>query len=306
VAILLFLGLAALIMRYSICPSQARYPEWIVQKERMLANKLRGAGFPGESAMVLERYLQMSNTNPQEWSKIAYTIGQLYMEAKDYEKAVPWLYEVELADPDTGLASKVSQLIVTCLERLGRYQAAEYALTARTALDPNQLRQETQGDKMIAQIGQDIITLNQFNQVLDELPPWIKKELSDTEKKREFAEQYIAEELLYRKGLKLGYEENPASRKKIEQFKRQLVIAQVRKTEIEDKLTIDDADVKNYFIAHQNRYKDPNQKDPPEFEEIKERVKEDYEHSKMQQMYQELIRQVLLSTDVKLNLENVN
>jgi hypothetical protein len=228
------------------------------------------------------------------------------MEAKDYEEALPWLYRAELSGPDAELKSQVGPFIITCLERLGHYQAAEYALKARTALDPNQFSSETEGDKVVAKIEEDIITLNQINQAFDGLPPWIKKEFSDPGKKREFAKQYIAEELLYRKGVKLGYAKNPANLKKVEQFKRQLVIGQIQKEEIEDKVTIDEADVKNFFIAHQEDYKDPNQKDLPDFEKIKDRVKEDYKHVKIQKLYQDLIQRSLSSTDVKLYLENVN
>ncbi|MGA1791249.1 MAG: hypothetical protein ACMUIM_07170, partial [bacterium] len=265
--LLLFLGLAALIIYYSGNVSREIHPEWLVEKERKLANKLKGVGLLRASAGSFERYLEMADLPPKERSRIAYTIGQLYMEVQDYEKALPWLYEAELTDPDTALATKLNALIITCLERLGRYQAAEYALKARTALDSNKLSEESQGENIVARIGQDVITLNQINQAFDALPPWIKQEISEPAKKKEFARQYIAEEILYKKGLKLGFERDPANLKKIEQFKRQLIITQVREKELEGKLSIDDADVKNYFLAHQKQYQDPNQERPPVFEE---------------------------------------
>lgn len=304
--LLLFFILTFLIIRYPDYRSQARHPEWFIQKERTLANKLRGAGLLRQAAKAFESYLEMSDITPSELGKIACTIGQLYMEAKDYEKALPWLYRAELSDPGAELKSQVGPLIIACLERLGHYQAAEYALKARTALDPNQFDSETEGDKVVAKIGQDIITLNHINQAFDGLPPWIKKELSGPEKKREFAKQYIAEEILYKKGVKLGYAKDPVNLKKVDQFKRQLVIGQIQKNEIEDMLTIDEADVKNFFIAHQEDYKDPNQKELPDFEKIKSRVQEDYRQLKIQKLYQDLIQQSLSGTDVKLYLENVN
>ena len=304
--LLLFLGLAALIIHYSGNASRERQPEWLVEKERKIANKLKGVGLLRASAESFERYLEMADMPPKERSKIAYIIGQLYMEVQDYEKALPWLYEAELTDTDTALASKLNALIITCLERLGRYQAAEYALKARTALDSNKLTEESKGENIVARIGQDVITLNQINQAFDALPPWIKPEFSEPAKKREFARQYIAEEILYKKGLKLGFERGPANLKKIEQFKRQLIVTQVREKELEGKLAIDDADVKNYFLAHTQQYQDPNQENPPAFEEIKERVRDDYRMAKVQQRFQELIQQTLSSKDIKLYLENVH
>jgi len=306
IIVLLSLGLVFLVIHYSCNTSRKGNPDWLVEKERKLANKLKGVGLLSASAESFERYLEMADLPAKERSKIAYTIGQLYMEAQDYEKALPWLYETELTDPDTKLADKLNALIITCLERLGRYQAAEYALKARTALDSNKMTEESQGDNIVARIGQDVITLNQINQAFDALPPWIKQELSEPAKKKEFARQYIAEEILYKKGLKLGFERDPANLKKIEQFKRQIIVSQVREKELEGKLAIDDADVKNYFLAHPQQYQDPNQKNPPAFEEIKERVKEDYRMAKVQQRFQELIQQTLSSKDIKLYLENVH
>ncbi|MGA1839843.1 MAG: hypothetical protein ACMUIU_04375 [bacterium] len=304
--LLLFFVLAFLIIRNPCGQFLAKHPEWFLQRERMLANKLRGVGLQRQAARAFESYLKESDIAPGEMGKIAYTIGQMYMESKDYEEALPWLYRAELSGPDTELKSKLGPLIITCLERLGHYQAAEYALKSRTALDPNQFGSETEGNKVVARIGQDIITLSQINEAFDGLPPWIKKEFAEPGKKKEFAKQYIVEEILYRKGLKLGYTKDPANIKKVEQFKRQLIIGQIQKEEIEEKLTVDEADVKNYFIAHQEDYKDPNQKLLPNFEEIKNRITEDYKHVKIQKMYQDLIQQTLSGTDVKLYLENVN
>lgn len=303
----LFFALAAIIIKSTKGSFNKGAPAWIPQKERYLANKLKGVGLLEQSARAYERYLQRADISPREWSRIAYTIGQTYMEAKKYEQALTWFYQVELADPGTSLATEAGPLIITCLERLGRHQAAEYALKARTSLDPNdKMTEEDKGGKIVARIGKDTIYLNQIDKALEGLPDWMKKEFSDPVKKRDFAKQYIAEELIYRKGVKLGYADDPRIREDVERITRQLVISQVSKTEIEDKIDIDDEDVKNYFIAHKDEYKDPTQDAPPEYEKVKDMVKEDYRRAKIRQGYQELILHSLSSADVSLYLENVN
>lgn len=304
--LLLFIGIAVLILqvtRRGECPADKGI---LTDKEqRALANKLKGVGLPKEAAEAFEQYLKTAGISEKERSNIAYNIGQLYMEAKEYEKALPWLYRVEIFDPKTKLASSVSSQIITCLERLGKHAAAEYALHARTSLDPNSISEETKGSEIVAEIGDEKIYLNEINSALDDLLPFLKEDFSDIEKKREFARHYIAEELLFRKGVKLDYLNDPEVRKRIEHLKRQIVIDQIRKRDIEDKMVIDEEDVKNYFLAHINQYKDPNKEEPPPFEDIKDRVFNEYRMKKIQQGYQELIQQSLTGTDVKLYLERV-
>jgi hypothetical protein len=62
--LLLFFALAFLIVWYPCYRSQVKHPEWFIQKERTLANKLRGAGLLRQAAKAFESYLEVSDIEP--------------------------------------------------------------------------------------------------------------------------------------------------------------------------------------------------------------------------------------------------
>jgi peptidyl-prolyl cis-trans isomerase C len=222
---------------------------------RELANKLKSVGIAEEAARQYENYFNTAQTDKRTRSNIAYTLGKLYMEEENYEKALSWFYRVDIIDPNTPLKSEVGSKIVHCLETLERFHAAEYALEARSSLQENQ-QEETKGNKVVAEIGNDRITLREVDEAIDELPPWMKEQFKGKEKKVEFMKKYVADELFYRKAKKLEYDKDGELRKKSTQFMKQLMINKILEEEIKDKIAIEEDDLKNYFKANQNRYKE--------------------------------------------------
>ncbi|MCK5421385.1 MAG: peptidyl-prolyl cis-trans isomerase, partial [Deltaproteobacteria bacterium] len=225
---------------------------------RNLANKLKSVGITEEAVKQYENYFNTAMVDKRTRSNLAYTVGKLYMEEGHYEKALSWLYRVDIIDPDTSLKSEVSSKIVHCLETLGRFHAAEYALEARSSFQEDS-GEETRGGKVIAEIGSRKITLREVDEAIDELPPWIKEQFKGKEKKVEFMKKYVADELFYRKAKKLEYDKDTELRKKTSHFMKQLMVNKVLEEDIKDKLTIEEDDLKNYFKANQERYKERSQ-----------------------------------------------
>ncbi len=222
---------------------------------RNLANKLKSVGITEEAIKQYENYFNTAMVDKKTRSNLAYTVGKLYMEEGNYEKALSWLYRVDIIDPDTSLKSEVSSKIVHCLETLGRFHAAEYALEARSSLQENR-GEETKGSKVVAEIGSREITLREVDEAIDELPPWMKEQFKGKGKKVEFMKKYVADELFYRKAKKLEYDKDGELRNKTAHFMKQLMVNKILEEEIKDKLTIEEDDLKNYFKANRDRYKE--------------------------------------------------
>ena len=222
---------------------------------RNLANKLKSVGITEEAIKQYENYFNTAMVDKRTRSNLAYTVGKLYMEEGHYEKALSWLYRVDMIDPDTSLKSEVGSKIVHCLETLGRFHAAEYALEARSSLREDR-GDETKGGNVVAEIGSREITLREVDEALDELPPWMKEQFKGKEKKVEFMRKYVADELFYRKAKKLEYDKDNELRNKTAQFMKQLMVNKILEKEIKDKLAVADDDLKNYFKANQDRYKE--------------------------------------------------
>jgi len=142
---------------------------------RDLANKLKSVGITKEAIKQYENYCNTAQIDKRTRSNLAYTLGKLYIEEGNYERALSWLYRVDMIDPDNPLKSEVGSKIVHCLETLGKFHAAEYALDARSALKGNRA-EEIKGSKVVAEIGNSKITLREVDEALDQLPPWMKEQ----------------------------------------------------------------------------------------------------------------------------------
>ncbi|MBW2183654.1 MAG: peptidyl-prolyl cis-trans isomerase [Deltaproteobacteria bacterium] len=225
---------------------------------RELANKLKSVGIADEAIKQYENYFNTTQVDKRTRSNLAYTLGKLYLEESNYERALSWFYRVDMIDPKTPLKSEVGSKIVHCLEMLGKFHAAEYALEARSSLEENQ-QGELKGGTLVAEIGSRKITLREVDEALDALPPWMKEQFKGSEKKLEFMKKYVSDELFYRKAKKLEYDKDGELRKKTADFMKQLMISKVLEEELKDKITVEEDDLKNYFKANQEHYKEKAQ-----------------------------------------------
>ncbi len=225
---------------------------------RELANKLKSVGIADEAIKQYENYFNTTQVDKRTRSNLAYTLGKLYLEEGNYERALSWFYRVDMIDPKTPLKSEVGSKIVHCLEMLGKFHAAEYALEARSSLEENQ-QGELKGGTLVAEIGSRKITLREVDEALDALPPWMKEQFKGSEKKLEFMKKYVSDELFYRKAKKLEYDKDGELRKKTADFMKQLMISKVLEEELKDKITVEEDDLKNYFKANQEHYKEKAQ-----------------------------------------------
>ena len=222
---------------------------------RELASKLKSVGLNREAIKAYEDFFNTAQLDKQTRANSAYTVGKLYMEEGNYEKALNWLYRVDIIDPDTPLKSELSSKIVHCLEELGKFHAAEYALDARSTLAENP-EEEQKGEKVVAEIGSRKITLAQVDEAFQELPPWIQEQFKTKEKRVEFLKKFVADELFYRKAQKLEYDKDTTLRKKTALFMKQQMINRILEEELKDKTAIQEDDLTNYFEANKEHYKE--------------------------------------------------
>jgi parvulin-like peptidyl-prolyl isomerase len=160
---------------------------------------------------------------------------------------------VEVEYPQTELAADVGQKVVACLENLGMTSQAQYELESRTAIHPEGEKAE-KGGVVVAKIGKDEITMGEIDAALDKLPDWMRKQYQSGEGKLEFAKQYVANELLYRKAKRLGLDTTPDMRLKIADLTKNLLVQKVIEDELKKEVKINPADVKLYYDANKDKY----------------------------------------------------
>lgn len=264
-----------------------------------IASRLKGTGLGLAAAKFYENVLEGSRISDKERSNIHYNIAKIYFENGKHEDALGHLYSAELLYPKSELKNEIGELIMNSLERLGRKSAAEYALESRSGM-----KKDDVGDKIVAEIGEQKITLNEFSEYLDRVPEWMRNEKFKTkEGKEEFLKKYVAEILLYRKAEKEGLSKEEPVQKRLKDLERELLIQTILEREIKSKVDIDEETIKLYFKANKDKYKEKNKE--VDFESVKERVKKDLFTEKMQGALSEMINQMITTSGVRLYPETI-
>lgn len=254
VAIAMFASLVFLLVRPASQKETSVLANWTPEKQFRYANTLVSKGLKHEALDAYEKYMEMIDASPENRAKVAYQMGSIYMDLGEYEKALASFYRVDMEDSDTELAPEVGQKVVACLERLGMTSQARYELESRTAMGEKETEDKGEGfGPVIARIGKEEVRLSAINEALDQLAPWMKKQYESDEGKVEFVRQYIANELLYRKAKRLGYENDADVRVKLQDLTKQVLVQKVVMDEI-GKVIIDPRDVKLYYDAYKDKY----------------------------------------------------
>jgi tetratricopeptide (TPR) repeat protein len=255
VAIVMFVPLVLLItLRSSLSKDTSAVAYWTAEKQFQYANTLASKGLKREALNAYEKYMDLISASPADRAKVAYQMGTIHMDLGEYEKALASFYRVDMENPDTELAPEVGQKIVACLERLGMTSQARYELESRTAIGKKKPDDAERGlGPVIARIGKEEVRMSAINEALDQLPAWMRKQYESDEGKVDFARQYIANELLYRKANRLGYGDDPDVRVKVRDLTKQVLVQKITMEEI-GKIIIDPRDVKLYYDAYKDKY----------------------------------------------------
>jgi len=264
IVLLMFAGLCVLIINCKrlcgpgssspasgMCPVPGSQQSWSAEQDEEYANKLASKGLKGLAVRAYEDYLENSGISSQRRAKICYRIADLYLDMAEYEKALGFLYRVEIEYPGTELSAEIGEKIVNCLENIGMVSQARYELESRTGLGQ---AEDNKGSVVIARVGKNEITQAELDQALERLQPWVKKQFSSEEGTLEFARQFVATEVLYSKAKRLGYDKDPEVRLQIENILKQLLVRKIMEKELNDKVKINPADVELYYQANKDKY----------------------------------------------------
>lgn len=262
---------------------------------REVASKLKSAGALDEAAALYEVYLATTDAPAKTRANVAYSLGSTYLDGGRYEKALRWFYEAESLGVGE-LRDQLAKKIVHSLESLGRYHSAKAVLDSRVALDAADAVKRSEDDPVVAKIGDEEIYRSQVLRLLDDLPPQMASQLAGAGQRGELLKKYVADELLWRKAVKLEYDKKPEVRRSYEALLKQLAISKFVEDEVMSQIKVDPQDLENFFEAHREQY----EKDGEKLEKMPPEVERDYRMAKVQSAYQEVIDSELKTEDVKL------
>jgi peptidyl-prolyl cis-trans isomerase C len=110
-------------------------------------------------------------------------------------------------------------------------------------------RGESKSGPVVAHVGGETITADEFKKRLDETSPFLRARYTTVERKKEFLENLIRNELLAQEAQRQGLDKSPSVR---EQMKRAMIQELIRK-QLDEKLTgadLAEADVKAFYDQH--------------------------------------------------------
>lgn len=111
-------------------------------------------------------------------------------------------------------------------------------------------KQKATSSSYVAKVGAIAITSDDVNKELKALPDQIQKMFTGPEGVNKFVDELVKKEMLFQEARKKGYENNAEYKKKVDEFKKITLIGLLLEKEIEDKVKVTDADVKEYYEAH--------------------------------------------------------
>ena len=113
------------------------------------------------------------------------------------------------------------------------------------------------GGTELARVGDDVITLEEFQSRLDKIPPFYKKRVATKEGKMEFLDRMVMDELYYQEAIRKGLDGDPEYLEQIEAMKKNLLSGRVRKEALEQDVSPTDDQVAEYYENHPDEFKIP-------------------------------------------------
>ena len=256
---------------------------------------------------AIREYIEYLNNYEMDNNKranISYTIANIYFERlNDYNRALEFYLRIRQLYPESNLQRDVGKRIVNCLERLQRAQDAQRILEKETALKPDDVIEHKPGE-IIAKIGDKVITQGDLDFELKQLPPYVQTQISTKEQKKEFLQQFIAEELLYDSAKRKGLDQDKEVLEGAFRAKKRLMAQKILAEEMQGKIDIKEADIELYYRANKEKYVEKNEEGETvrqkSFQESAQQVAQDLYLERQEAAYRELINRLNKAENVTI------
>ncbi|MGD9158074.1 MAG: hypothetical protein PVG39_06685 [Desulfobacteraceae bacterium] len=291
-----------------------------VEELKQLALKLEKQELSSQAVDAWKEYLSTTAPDADETAKIWYRIGKIYQNKGDFDNALDAFYRSESFSRPDDIKDEISRRIQDCLESAGKFAALRYELGDRVggSLGENKDSKSItpgSGDKIVAEIGAYKITREELDKKIERLietritglsrylsPDRINREKENLLKqyssengRRAYLEQYIIEEMLYRKAREDRLAETPLVMDSLKEMERSFLASKVLENAYTNEIKVTPTDVKNYYEVNKSKYvkKEEDGKERQfELDEVKDRVTLDLIAEKEKDVQKSLLSQL--------------
>mgnify|MGYP003962338357 CR=1 FL=1 len=112
----------------------------------------------------------------------------------------------------------------------------------------------------VATIGRENITLTELNEKIEGFPAAYKEALKKKENKVKILDQMVDEIVLYNAAKKEGYTKSVEYKNQLNSAKRQILITLLLRDKVDNKINIEDGDIKKYYNSNFDQFKELEQR----------------------------------------------
>jgi len=217
------------------------------------AATLEANGLYDQALAAYEHYRTASDLSPAEDANLHYHQAEISAQLGDRRAALGHYLMAKELNPKAEWATEAEKKIVSLLEGLGRSLDAQNRLSQATALEPSH---SAPAGKVVAKLGDREITMTELDQAIQELSPEAQKQLSDSQAKRQYLNQYLLEQLLYDSATRQGMAEQAEVKQRLEMVRRSLLAQMVYSEEMQKRIKISPEEVDKYLAEHKDQVKD--------------------------------------------------
>jgi hypothetical protein len=258
-----------------------------------LAAELEDSRLYLQAVEEYQRLLDAGGLDKRKQANINYIIGNIYLnDLNDYENAAARFIRAKLLDPESELRDRINKALVICFEGMGRSLEAQRQLERSTGLDRTE--PEKKGGAVVARIRDREITMGELEHEIEKLPPSVQDQFKEKEGKLKFLQGYLGSELLYHAALRKGLDKDKEIQEGISQFRKQMMINRLLSDEIPQEMEIGESEIRLYFDAHQEEFKDKK------LDEVRPRIESELRKIKQEEAYNNLVARLLQAEEVKV------
>ncbi len=204
----------------------------------------------------------------------------------------------------------MKKLIATALLGLLAVSCTEGKDTAVTADKKTETAQATPEENYLARVNDVAIKESDVREEFRMLPLQVQQLFASRGGMSSLLEELIKKELLYQEAKKRGYPSNKEFQRLEEAFRKRLLIEFLLKEEVENKSTVSDDEIKQYYDANSQDFvlEVPGTKETQsiELEAVADLIRQKLVAEKQQQVFDSYIAELKKSSTVELNEEAVS
>ena len=141
--------------------------------------------------------------------------------------------------------------------------------------------QKVNKEEILVSFDNQFITSSEFEKNISELPAWKQDRYKDKAGKTKYLEELAEERLLSLAAIESNLHKEPETVKQVNEYRDQLVLKELVKVEVDDKLKVTDADLEKYYADNMKEYIEPEKvavteitlKDEAKANELMEKMK---------------------------------